>query len=378
MELNRDTLRKIRGLILFTVIVLAAALNYQVVLKAAAGLAGMLTPFLLGGAIAFVLNVPMRKIESLMPKRAGTWKRPVSLVLSLILVLGILGIVFFVVTPELLATMKTLQSSLPVFVSGVIRQLETWFAQYPEIVDILNTVQIDWESTFRSLADFVSAGAASVWLTTVYAARQIVNVVTVLGIGLVFAIYILLQKENLSRQLKKLFYAFLPKKTVEEILRIAAMTERIFSSFLAGQCLEALILGTMFFVTLTLFRMPYAILMGVLIAFTALIPIFGAFIGCAIGTFLMLMVSPLTALIFIGVFLVLQQLEGNLIYPHVVGGSVGLPSIWVLVAVTLGGSLMGIVGMLIFIPTCSVLYSLLRETVNRRLAGKEKREKQKA
>ena len=148
---------------------------------------------------------------------------------------------------------------------------------------------------------------------------------------------------------------------------MAALTERTFSSFLAGQCVEAVILGSMFFITLLILRLPYALLIGVLIAFTALIPVFGAFIGCAVGIFLMLMVSPIDALIFTVVFFVLQQIEGNLIYPHVVGNSVGLPSMWVLVAVTIGGSAMGVLGMLVFIPLCSVLYSLLRGVINRRL-----------
>ena len=153
-------------------------------------------------------------------------------------------------------------------------------------------------------------------------------------------------------------------------LGVLRMTERIFSKFLTGQCTEAVILGTMFFVTLTILRLPFALLIGVLIAFTALIPIFGAFIGCAVGIFLMLMVSPVQAIWFTIIFLVLQQIEGNLIYPHVVGSSVGLPSIWVLVAVSLGGSMMGIVGMLIFIPLCSVGYTLLKEDVGIQLAGR--------
>lgn len=168
-------------------------------------------------------------------------------------------------------------------------------------------------------------------------------------------------------QVKKIGYAFIPRDWMEIMLAISSMAYKTFSHFLTGQCVEAVILGTMFFVTMTLFKMPYALLVGVLIAFTALIPIFGAFIGCAVGTILIFMVNPVQALGFIVMFFVLQQIEGNLIYPHVVGNSVGLPSIWVLVAVSIGGSLMGIVGMLIFIPLVSVVYSLIRGIVNRRL-----------
>ena len=173
----------------------------------------------------------------------------------------------------------------------------------------------------------------------------------------------MLQKEKLGRQAKKVLFAFVRKGRAEAALEVLALTYKTFSSFLTGQCVEALILGSMFVIAMTLLRLPYALLTGIVIAFTALIPIFGAFIGCAVGAFLIFMVSPVQALIFIVLFLVLQQIEGNLIYPHVVGNSVGLPSIWVLAAVSIGGSLMGIVGMLIFIPLMSVFYALFREVV---------------
>ncbi|MBQ5589571.1 MAG: AI-2E family transporter, partial [Anaerotignum sp.] len=187
----------------------------------------------------------------------------------------------------------------------------------------------------------------------------------------VFACYILLQQPFLKRQMTKLFYAYLKKEHADEAVRICGLTYRIFSNFLTGQCLEAVILGTMFFIAMTVFRFPFAVLVGVLIAFTALIPIFGAFIGCGVGAFLILTVDPKQALFFIIMFLIIQQLEGNLIYPKVVGGSIGLPAIWVLAAVSLGGSLFGVVGMLVFIPLVSVFYTLLKENVNKRLAEKQ-------
>nr|WP_081019380.1 AI-2E family transporter [Blautia obeum] len=182
-----------------------------------------------------------------------------------------------------------------------------------------------------------------------------------------FACYILFQKERLYIQVRKVIFAFISRQKADALLKICSLTYRTFANFLAGQCLEAIILGFMFVVTLSILKMPYALLIGILIAFTALIPIFGAFIGCAVGVFLIFMVSPKQAVLFIIIFLLLQQIEGNLIYPHVVGGSVGLPSIWVLAAVTIGGNLMGIVGMLIFIPTVSVFYTIFREYVYLRL-----------
>ena len=187
-------------------------------------------------------------------------------------------------------------------------------------------------------------------------------------IGFVFAVYILMAKEKLAGQGRQILYAFLKEQTADKVLYVLGLSSKTFSKFISGQCLEACILGLMFFVTMTIFGLPYAMLISVLIAFTALIPMVGAFIGCAIGVLLILMVSPLKALIFLAMFLVLQQIEGNLIYPHVVGGSIGLPSIWVLVAITVGGNLMGVAGMIIFIPICSVLYALFRLYVKNRLA----------
>lgn len=168
-------------------------------------------------------------------------------------------------------------------------------------------------------------------------------------------------------QATKVLFAIIPKIYAKKILDIAKLSYKTFSSFVTGQCLEACILGAMFFVVLIILRMPYSLLIGVLIAFTALIPIVGAFIGCFISALLILMISPVKALVFIAVFLIIQQIEGNLVYPHVVGNSVGLPSIWVLVAVTIGGSLFGIIGMLIFIPLSSVIYTLFREWINNKI-----------
>lgn len=361
-------MNKIRKLILFTVVVVILGINYQRLILLFGRLLGMLSPFLMGAAIAFILNVPMRSIEKhLMTGRKSRFRRPVSLCLTLLAVAGVLGLVTFVVVPELVRTVMTLQSSIPAFLNEVKAQSEQLFIQYPEIVDYINGIEVDWKQVMEDTISFLSSGAGTVLSGTLSAAFSIANGVVNFGIGFIFAIYILLQKENLARQMKKLMKAFLPAAVFTKTMEIAALAEKTFSNFLAGQCLEAVILGMMFFITLSVLRMSYALLIGVLIAFTALIPIFGAFIGCVVGAFLMLMINPVSAVTFVAIFLVLQQVEGNLIYPHVVGNSVGLPSIWVLVAVTLGGSAFGVVGMLVFIPLCSVFYSLLRQEVNERL-----------
>ena len=237
------------------------------------------------------------------------------------------------------------------------------FHNNDEIMNWVNSLEFDWNKIMNAVIDFFRNGAGSVLNSTLTAARSIVSGLTTFFISFVFAVYILLQKEKLSVQAKKVLFAFARKGRAEATLEVLALTYNTFSSFLTGQCVEAVILGSMFVVTMTILKLPYALLVGILIAFTALIPIFGAFIGCVVGAFLIFMVDPVKALIFIVMFLVLQQIEGNLIYPHVVGSSVGLPSIWVLAAVTIGGNLLGIVGMLIFIPLVSVVYALFREIV---------------
>ncbi|MBS6644645.1 MAG: AI-2E family transporter [Clostridiaceae bacterium] len=374
MELNRENVKKIKGIIIFAVVAVVVGINYRSVLELAATLIKMILPFLIGMVIAFILNVPMRKIESyIYPGREKRWKRPFSLAAAILAVMGVMLVVILVVVPELFRTFITLQESIPAFLEEVQRQAQVIFATYPEIVNYISQIEVDWKQTLEGILSFLGNGAGTVLTTTFSAAMSIVSGIATFGIGFIFAIYILLQKEILARQIKKFLGAFLKDKTAGRIFEISSLAEKTFSNFLTGQCLEAVILGLMFFLTLSIFRMPYAVLIGVLIAFTALIPMFGAFIGCAVGAFLMLIVNPLQALAFIIIFFVLQQIEGNLIYPHVVGNSVGLPSIWVLVAVTVGGSAMGIAGMLIFIPLCSVGYALLKEEVNRRTALKSSR-----
>lgn len=382
MELDRSNIRKIRGLIVFTVLILIGVYRFEVVLDIASFLLGIVLPFILGCAIAFILSVPMgwlkrklfeKPIARAQGQRAQRLKRlanPISLLLALLLVLLVLFIVTAVVLPELGATVSDLAKTLPKQIPAMMDSLERTVGKYADILFWFEGIEVDWEQMISSIISFLQSGAGNFLDSTIGMAKNIVSALTTFVIGFVFACYILLQKETLGRQCRKLIYAYLPQKRADRLLEIAALTHRIFTSFLAGQCLEAVILGVMFFIAMSALRFPYALLVGVLIAFTALIPIFGAFIGCFVGTFLILTVSPGQALAFVVLFLVLQQVEGNLIYPRVVGGSVGLPSIWVLAAVSIGGSLFGIVGMLVFIPIVSVLYSLLRADVNKRLGDR--------
>ena len=371
MELNRENMKKIRELILFTAIVIVCLWKFNMVLQVLLKGLNIFIPFLLGGAIAFVLNVPMNFVERHLfseDKRKGKRymqkaARPCSMILVLIFVFGVVAAVMFVLVPQLGNTFSNLGKNVQIFLPHVQAWAKQVFHNNKEIMNIVNNIEFDWDKIMNTGIGFFKNGAGSVLDSTITAAKSIVSGVTTFFIAFVFAIYILLQKEKLEIQAKKVLFAFVRKGRAEAIIEVCSLTYKTFSSFLTGQCLEAVILGSMFVVAMTIFRLPYALLIGIVIAFTALIPIFGAFVGCGIGVLLIFMVTPAKAAIFIVLFLVLQQIEGNLIYPHVVGNSVGLPSIWVLAAVSVGGSLMGITGMLIFIPIVSVLYALFREVV---------------
>ena len=374
MDLNKENMRKIRELIVFTIVILMALWKYTLVVDVLGFVLNIIFPFLLGGAIAFILNVPMSFLERQIFGNGNTQAKPVqriarpcSLTLTVLCVIGIIALVMFVVIPQLGSTFVSLGKSIQDFMPSAILWMEELFHNNEEIMDLLGDLNMDWDKILDSVVSFFKSGAGNVLNSTMSAAKSIISSVTTFFIAFVFACYILLQKEKLHVQMKKILYAYLPKRIVEKMLDVCSLTYRTFSSFLTGQCVEALILGSMFFVAMGILRLPYALLVGILIAFTALIPIFGAFIGFVVGAFLILMVNPVQAFTFVVMFLVLQQIEGNLIYPKVVGNSVGLPSIWVLAAVSIGGSLMGVVGMLVFIPLVSVVYILFRGDVYKRL-----------
>ena len=377
MEWNKQNIKGLLLVVCGGVAFYCALQNLDVVWGAVRGLLGILAPFLLGGALAFVLNVPMRAIERHLlqnSRRGAKLRRPLALVLTLLAVLGVLALASLVIGPGIADAVMSIIREIPAAFDRLQKQLnglaESLAAYLPMIQEWLAGVNIDWESLSRRVLEYAQALGSGIVSSGGGFIGGVVSGVSTFVIGLIFSFYILLQKEKLSRHGRQVIYGLLPLRQADRTLEILRLASRTFSSFLSGQCLEACILGTLFAVAMTIFRMPYALLVGVLIALTALIPIVGAFIGCAVGALLIAIDDPWKALWFIVLFLVLQQIEGNLIYPHVVGSSVGLPSIWVLAAVTLGGSLMGITGMLFFIPLCSVLYALFRSYVKERLATK--------
>ncbi|MDY3618048.1 AI-2E family transporter [Agathobaculum sp.] len=378
MNLNRDNMKKAMGLILFTVLLFVGLQNTKLVGEALRYVLGLLAPFLIGGCLAFILNVPMRFFEKNLftgtkatkNKKLLKMKRVCSIILTLIVVFGVVVIVLFMVLPELYNSITAIGTELAAARARVPEWLDQISTAVPafekEILSLKESwLEIDWKEVGAMVVQFLQNG--SFLSDTFNFATSVLNGVTNALIGLVFAIYILMQKETLGRQFRRLFYSFFPERRVDRFLEICGLTSSSFNSFLSGQCLEAFILGMMFFVAMSIFKIPYALMIAVVIGVTALIPIFGAFIGCVVGAMLIFILSPMKALWFLVLFLVLQQVEGNFIYPRVVGSSVGLPSIWVLSAVTLGASVAGIIGMLFAIPVFSVLYTLLRETVRARV-----------
>lgn len=396
MQLDKENIKKIVGIVSFAILLNWGLKNTEFIGKLVGLAIGLVLPFLIGGSLAFIINVPMRFLERKLfdepyakrkkmpqqkkniPEKPPIWwrmKRPLSMILSLILVVGVIFLGMFLIVPEIADSFSTIAVSIKQFPEQLHRwslqlmdympQIAVWLEQLDQNMDI------DWQKTIMEAISFLQNGAGNVLSTTFNVAASIFSGIVTGFLAIVFSFYLLLNKEKLGGQIKQILYAYMKDEHADYIVRVGRMANKTFSSFLSGQCIEAVILGSLFFVAMTIFRFPYALMISVLIAFTALIPVFGAFIGCIVGAFLILLLNPIQAIWFVVLFLVLQQFEGNVIYPKVVGGSVGLPAMWVLVAVTLGGSTMGVVGMLVNIPLFSVLYSLFREAVKNRLKQKQ-------
>ena len=378
MGYSKEKIKQICGLMAFAAFLVLVVMYSELVFAGAVLAIDIAKPFIIGGIIAFVLNLPMKAIEEKLlakwkGKIAKACKRPISMLLSIIVVALIVVLVIATVVPQISQTITVLGNKIPVFFEKTVTWLEEVSENYPELeeqVATLQNLEINWESLVDSAVNFLKNGVGSMLTSTFSVASSIIGGVVNIVIAFIFALYILSQKEKLGDQGKRIITAYFSEKTAARMLKVFSLLHKNFSSFITGQCLEAVILGTMFIIAMSIFRMPYAFMVGVLIAFTALIPVVGAFIGCAVGAFLILIENPIMAVWFVVLFLVLQQIEGNLIYPKVVGNSVGLPSIWVLMAVSLGGSLFGVAGMLFFIPLLATFYTLIRENVNKRNARK--------
>ena len=391
VHVNKFSVKKIILIALGLIIFYLAIKNIAVVISYIGTFISFFTPFILGAALAFVINVPMTKIEGFlfkkipenpktkMQKCAVALKRPVSMLIALVLVFGVIVVAGIIIVPQVAIGLESLAEALP----GAMDRLQDWISSNANKIDVvenlMNKIDIDLDSVGRELANTAKGWATAMLDSGFSTVSNIVNGIFEFVIGLVFAIYILLQKEKLGKQGKQIVYAAFTERTADKIMYITGMTRDVFKGFISGQCVDGIINAILFFIILTILGIPYAIMLSIFTGFMALIPIIGSFIGAGVGIIIVLIMDPSQVLYFIILYIIVQQIDGNVIYPLIAGNSMGLPSIWVLMAVTVGGSMMGILGMILFIPICSVLYQLTRHYVLRRLddndVDKEKWEK---
>lgn len=363
-------LKEIKKIIFLAIVLVFAFIYIKEIWQFITFIIKIFMPFIIGLAIAFVINVLMNTIEKKWLKKWNTKsniKRVISLLLSIILVISFIIFLLLLIIPNLQNTIALFADSIPIYSQNLENILNNWQIDtniVTEINDILNTLG-------DNLAEYIKNNSNQVLETTLGIASNVVTGFINITIGFVFAIYFLAQKERIASQFSKLMAAYIPQKRIDKINKIAALANKIFSHFVSGQCLEAIIIGILCFIGMVLLRLPYAPTISVLIGFTALIPVFGSLIGTIFGAFLIFMISPIQAIIFVMFIIILQQIEGNLIYPKVVGKSVGLPGIWVLVAVTVGASINGVLGMLLSVPICSIIYSIVATNVKYRLEEKD-------
>lgn len=336
---------------------------------------GAAAPLFLGCAAAYVLNILLKRIEKIyFPGKTGGFaaksRRPVCIVLSLLLLVLILALIMKLVVPELISCIRLITDEIP----PLVEQIRTWAiensSELPTFQETLKSVDVDWQSMLKKGLDLVLAGAGGIFNSLVAVAAGVVGRTAELLIALIFAIYLLAEKEVLKKQADRLLRACFKPGTRKQLLYVAATFHETFTNFITGQCMEAVIIGLLCTLGMSLLRIPYALMTGAVVGATALIPVVGAYIGAAVGAFMVFTVNPLQALLFLVFLVVLQQLEGNLIYPKVVGSSIGLPGLWVLAAVTVGGGVMGIAGMLIGVPLTASVYKLAGAAVAHRLGEK--------
>lgn len=370
MEKRKMDLRVVKYLLLATLLILVIR-YFDVLLGGAGSLWSIAAPLTMGCVIAYVLNIVLKRLEKIYfpaSEKAIVKKsrRPVCIVLSLVLIVAVIYLVLLLVVPELGKTFVLMGQNIPVLFEQAVDWLAENSKAYPQTADALSNLEVDWNSIGEKAVNYLKAGVGGVLNSTVTIVGRVVSSVVNFVIALIFAVYILASKEKLADQAKRIIRAYVKPDWIARCKRMVVTADQTFSSFIIGQVTEAVILGTLCTIGMLIFRFPYAPMIGAFIGATALIPIVGAYLGAAVGVLMILPQDPLKAVLFVVFIIVLQQLEGNLIYPKVVGGSIGLPGIWVLAAVTVGGGLLGIPGMLLGVPTMATLYKLLARDVNER------------
>lgn len=390
MKLDRKNVRIILLIITFAVVLYTAAQNLAAIYGAVATVWNVFGVVITGLAMAFVLNVPLKLFENRVfygmseDRRPYVRKmrRPVSLVCALVVTLGVIVILIAVILPQLTATVAEVASQLPNYINSVVQWLRDFLSGFGITVDALEDFSVDWEQVFSDLTTYLKEGSANVSESAASAGSSVVSTVTDVGgsvistvmntfLGLIVAVYVLAQKERIGHFMKRCIDAFLPHRASSAISRIASMASETFSNFVAGQFTDSCILGVLCYVCMRIFRFPYPEVISVVIGVTSLVPMVGSFVGEVIGALLILIVSPIKALLFIVMVLAIQQVDGAFIYPRIVGKSVGLPGVAVFCAVIVGGNVAGVLGALLGVPVCALLYALLREAVDARQNRRE-------
>ena len=370
-----DKFKEYWGIVTYIVILAYVIFNFKKIVSGGGNIISIISPFIIGIAIAFVLNLAMVIFESKLLKfldyekykKYSKLKRPLSVTLTFLSVfLAIVGLIRFII-PQLIDSISTLTDTIPAY----IKSFEVLISQYVSDTEILNTLWNNFLSAWREILQFtgqiVVSSLSGVVNITVGFTSGVFNFI----ISIIFSIYMLINKERLQLGIKKVLYALSEKKFADKVMYLAKISNETFSSYIGGQFIEAIIIGVLCFIGMIIFKMPYPLLISVLIAVTALVPIFGAFIGTIPAAFIILIIDPMKALWFVVFIIVLQQIEGNLIYPKVVGGSIGLPPIWVMLAMIIGGNTFGLIGILLGIPIFSVIYKVFKEFIEKRLNHKK-------
>ena len=360
--MNKNMVRSVVCSLLAVFLFAWALMNFDIIMKFFNKVISLFSPFLIGGGIAFLINVVLNPLErcwnKVCKKAPAKLTRPVCLTLSSVLVLGILFAVIFMMIPSLWKSVDEFIQNIPIYVE----EIRHWWMDTVRFAAKYNIVlpeyAIDSDLLIRKITALINDKGSGIISITWDAATSVLSGLIDVLLAFIFALYLLAKKEVVAAHLKKLIVTILPQKKAKQLLSIASLTNQTFSSFVSGQLTEAVIIGILCFLGMLILRLPYAGAISTFVAFTALIPVFGAWLGGGLGAFLILLADPIKAVWFIIYLLLLQQVEGNLIYPKVVGKSVGLPGLLVLMAVTVGGEAFGILGMLFSVPVCAVLYNL--------------------
>ena len=378
LELNSSTIKKIVGIIASGLVIAWALSNIDIIISVVKSFFSVISPIVIGFCIAFVINLLLRPTEKLWDKvwgklqpKVSKFRRGVCLVLSTLVVAGLIFSLVFMVIPIFRETLLSFIDSMPKYVSNLeswLNSIALWLSDFGFVIPEFN---LNADKIIQPVTEFFARNGSNLFDKTLGITTSIFSGIIDFLLAFAFSMYMLAYKEKLCGFIKKTLYALLPVKKADKVRSLVSFTGHTFDNFITGQLTEALIIGILCCLGMLIFRIPYAPVISVLVGFTALIPVVGAFIGTAIGAFLILLVAPIKAIWFVVFIIILQQIENNLIYPKVVGKSVGLPGILVLASVTVAGGLFGVVGMLISVPVCSVIYTIACKAINSKYREKE-------